>query len=200
LLSADVSGIYLSENIRFWDEYQIVQCQGCKSISFRKNHRDTEDVDFQEQKDGSVETELNDNEEIYPNRIAGRQKLNRAWLLPIEVMKIYNETHIAICSKLSILSIIGIRTLIEAICKEKKSCGTNLKEKVDNLVKMRFLTPEGADILHALRDLGNESAHEIKSQNENTISIALEVVENLLQSVYILPRIAKNIKDSDEYF
>ena len=60
------------------------------------------------------------------------------------------------------------------------------------------LTESGATILHGLRDLGNESAHEMKSQDEESIDLAMDVVENLLQSVFILPEASKRKKKMDE--
>jgi hypothetical protein len=45
-----------------------------------------------------------------------------------------------------------------------------------------------------MRDLGNEAAHNIRPHSDETLRIAMDVVENLLQSVYILPKIAQGLK------
>lgn len=198
LLSADISGRLLPEDYRYWDEYQIVQCQGCEAISFRKNSTNTEDVDHFELPDGSFDTELEDHVEVYPSRIAGRSKVKRHWLLPTQVGKIYAETHSALSNKLTILGGIGIRALIEAVCKEQKAAGSNLKERINDLVQKGVLTQAGADILHTLRALGNESAHEMRAQDEDSIDLAMDVVENMLQSVFILPEASKRKKQQDE--
>lgn len=194
LLSADLSSTYLPDNIDYWTQYQIVQCLGCKSISFRKNSGNTGDCDYIEDPDGSWNIIYSEDEEIYPSRIAGRGIINKSWLLPQSVLKIYMETHSALSNKLPILTSIGIRTLIEAICQEKNAHGNNLKEKINSLVKLGTLTQADSEILHTMRDLGNESAHNIKPQSDENLRIALDVVENLLQSVYILPKIARDLK------
>jgi hypothetical protein len=198
LSSADVSGKLLPENYLYWEEYQIVQCQGCDAISFRKNSKNSEDLDYFELADGSVDSTLVDHIEIYPSRIAGRSKVKRYWLLPAQVEKVYDETHSALSNKLMILGAIGIRVLVESVCKTKEAVGVNLKAQIDDLVQKGVLTQDGADILHTLRALGNESAHEMKSQDEDSIDLAMDVVENLLQSVFILAEAAKRKKQEDE--
>lgn len=195
VVSADVSGTFYPEGIKYWEQYQIIQCQGCKSISFRKDYQNTDDVDYFEKDDGTVDAELVHHEEIYPSRIAGRQKLKRSWLLPSGVSRIYDETHGALSNKLTILAGIGIRALIEAVCIEKNTAGANLKQKIDDLVHKGFLTQAGAEILHQLRALGNEAAHDIKPQSEDSLDLAMDVVENLLQGVYVLPEASRLMKD-----
>jgi hypothetical protein len=195
ILSIDVNGIYHPHDIQYWEQHQIVQCQGCKSISFRKNFGNSEEGDYiEDPEDGSYEEVYPDHEEIYPSRIAGRGIINKTWYLPPSVLEIYNETHSALSNKLPILAGIGIRTLIEAVCQEKKAAGNNLKERIDSLVGMGTLTQAGCEILHTMRDLGNEAAHNIRPHSDETLRIAMDVVENLLQSVYILPKISQGLK------
>jgi hypothetical protein len=123
--------------------------------------------------------------------MAGRRELHSFALSLSKVGKIYKETHAALCSELPILAGIGIRAIIEAVCKDKKIKGRNLEEKIDALVAKGLTTPAGAKILHSLRFLGNDAAHEVKAHSTEELASALSVAEHLLQSVYILPGIAK---------
>ncbi len=91
----------------------------------------------------------------------------------------------------SVLAGVGIRTLIEAVCKNKKTLGTDLFRQIDGLVSQGLLTAEGAKILHKIRSLGNAAAHEIKPHTPEQLGLALDVVEHLLQGVYVLPHHAK---------
>jgi hypothetical protein len=182
-------------DITEWDSYQIVQCLGCEAVSFRLSRKSTEDFDIT---DGNEWT-LCERYEVYPPRAAGRAKLRDTRLLPYPVADIYEETHKALCSELPILAAIGIRALVEAVCAEQEAEGDNLRQKIDGLVEQGVLTKAGADILHQVRFLGNEAAHEVRRHNLETLSTAFDVAENLLQSVYILPekaaRLAKGSKD-----
>ena len=143
----------------FWsDEYQIVQCKGCETISFRKTHMNSEDGHMIDS-NNFEETVYVD---IYPNPQKGRDFIEGNFLLPAPLKQIYTETIKAINSNQAILTGIGIRAIVETVCKDKEANGRELYEKIDDLVKQGVLTRDGADILHKLRTLGNEAAHEAK--------------------------------------
>lgn len=186
LVSVDISGKESSWDYYYHETYQVIECQGCKARSFRWNQTNSED--FVEDKQGKQI--YIDHEQLYPSRVAGRQKLHHRFYLPHNVAQIYDETHAALCSKQPILTGIGIRALLETVCKEKAALGGNLEGKIDSLVQMGVLTQEGAEILHSLRILGNVAAHEVKPHSEETLGIAMEVVEHLLKGAYILPGVA----------
>lgn len=172
-----------------WSElYQIVQCQGCEKISFREGFYDDENFEAETWSAGADFTVV-----VHPHRIAGRKSLPKAYLLPGIVSKIYEETQSALCSSQPVLAGIGIRALIECLCKEKNAAGSNLEKKIDNLVTIGVLTAVAADILHRLRILGNESAHEIKEHDETTLYTAMDIVETVLSNVYILPQVANSL-------
>jgi hypothetical protein len=108
------------------------------------------------------------------------------------VGRIYEETIKAMNNDQAVLTGIGIRALIETVCRDKAAAGANLLKKIDSLVKLGVLSPEGAAILHKVRTLGNQAAHEVKPHKPEQLALAMDVVENTLQSVYILPHHAKN--------
>ena len=60
---------------------------------------------------------------------------------------------------------------------------------------MGVLTKTDAAVLHEIRSMGNEAAHESKPHSDEQLSLAMEVVEHLLKSVYIIPfKLAKFAK------
>ena len=198
LQSVEVSGSWTQGDYQYSIEYQIVQCQGCESISFRQNSTNSEDYDHIELPDGTWDNMYYDHIEIYPGRMSGRSRVKGDTFLPHQIKLVYDETHAALSNKLSMLGPIGIRSLIESVCKEKNASGTNLKERIDDLVVKGILTKNSADSLHTLRAIGNESAHEMKPQDEESIALAMDIAENLLQSVFILPETARRKKKNDD--
>jgi hypothetical protein len=48
--------------------------------------------------------------------------------------------------------------------------------------------------LHAIRFLGNDAAHEIREPDERDLLIALDIVDHLLNSVFILERRARRLE------
>ncbi len=186
--SAEIS--WGNDDIQGIDIYEIIQCSGCNSISFRTASSNSDDVD-QDDNGNMIHPET---VEIYPNRLMGRAALEDIYSLPDKVRSIYQETHSALCTKLKILAGIGIRALIEAVCSEEKAKGRTLEKRIDDLVMKEVLTRRNADILHKTRLLGNEAAHEIKAPSDVELDVAFDIVENLLETVYIIPKKAERLK------
>lgn len=179
-----------NEDIQGVDRYEIIQCSGCDSISFQKVSSDSDD--FEQDDDGNlIRTEK---VEIYPNRLMGRVVLEDTYLLPERVCLIYKETYLALCTKLKILACVGVRALIEAVCLEKEAKGKKLQIRIDNLVTKGILTKINADILHKTRILGNAAAHDTKIASDSELNIAFDIIENLLKTVYIIPKKAEKLK------
>jgi len=181
-------------SIEYWEDYEIIQCQGCKLITFRKNSRNTENTGGFVDDEGNYITELLDNEELFPSRMLEIKKMKNVHIIPFEVRRVYEETYRAISDNLCILGAIGIRSLIEAICIEKNATGNNLQNKINNLTTMGILTAEASKILHSIRLLGNVAVHEVNPPSIDVLNTAFEIVELLIKNVYILPIIAKRIK------
>ncbi len=168
---------------KWQDEYQIVKCNGCESISFRKTHKNSIDcIVFDSE---FIEHIIH--EDIFPNPVVLHSALEDAHLLPSNIQMIYLETIKSINTGQSVLTGIGIRAIVETICKDKNAKGQNLCAKINDLVTQDVLTQEGANILHKLRTLGNKAAHEVKPHDNVRLSLALDVIDHLLQGVYILP-------------
>ena len=176
------------------DMFEIVECLGCDSVSFRLASINSEDAESYNEETGEINYKID--EELYPNRIAGRKEIENIHLLPPGTLKIYKEIHKAICSRLRILSGIGIRVLVESVCRESEANGSSLENKIDDLVNKGLLTKENSEALHATRLLGNRLAHEVIEPKDEALEIAMDIIENLLMSVYIIPNKAKRLKIS----
>lgn len=167
-------------------DHQIVQCQGCKSVSFRKASSNSEDW-VQTSYDGDGEYVID--EELYPPRLDGIKGIGQSvHHLPASVRRIYDETLKALATQSPVLAGIGVRALLETVCKEKSATGHDLLTKIDSLVASAVLTPASAAILHKIRTLGNSAAHEAKPHSDKQLALAFNIVEHLLKDVYILPR------------
>ena len=142
-----------------------VQCQGCKTVSFFHRSWCSEDIRWNEE---TEQEEPIPTDKLYPSRV-------------------YRQTHAAICNNLNILAGVGMRTIVEAVCTEKAAKGGDLKERIDDLVTLGFITNDGANILHSIRLMGNKAAHEAKANSQAELGIALDVIEHLLRGVYVLP-------------
>jgi hypothetical protein len=177
-------------DIRWWGEYFIIICCGCKTVSFCEESSNSEDMTYN--RFGEPEPEIK--QKVFPGRIAGRQMLEDYYRLPHGLARIYEQTHEAIGYKQTILTGIGLRAIVEAVCTEKSAVGKDLSLQINDLVAKGHITKDGANILHSIRHMGNASAHEIKAHTEEELVTALEVVEHLLQGVYLIPLKAAKIE------
>ncbi|WP_230674816.1 DUF4145 domain-containing protein [Vibrio cholerae] len=176
----------------WYDEYQIIQCQGCESIVFRSTHENSEEYDYGYTHDGQECVIPIQTIDVYPNPEEGRQPINDYFVIPQKLHAIYRETISSLNSNHAILTGIGIRAIVETICKDKNAQGNNLYLKINDLVTQGVLTQDGADILHKLRSIGNDSAHEVKPHDSVQLGLAIDVIDHLLQGVYILAYHAKS--------
>lgn len=158
-------------------ENRMLKCLGCGCVSF---HR----------KLTSSDPRLHEEVQIYPNP-EGREPINEYWHLPSQLKNIYLETLLALDNRQPILTGIGVRAVIEAVCEERSASGNTLEDKIDDLVFQKVLTPEGADFLHKLRIIGSKSAHEVEPHSSIELCLALDVIDHVLMDVYLLPRKAQ---------
>ena len=136
---------------------------------------------------------LNTTQKVYPNRIAGRPLLEDLSLIPHGIAEIYEETHLALSGQQPILTGIGLRAIVEAVCKTEGITG-KLVNAINALETKGILTKSGVEILHHIRVLGNDAAHEVKANGQQELLAAFEVVEHLLRSIYVIPAKAATIK------
>jgi hypothetical protein len=94
---------------------------------------------------------------------------------------------------MSVLAGIGIRTLVESVCKHKRIKGRDLKQRIDGLAAAGILGSAEAKILHRLRFLGNKAAHEIKEPTDVELSAGMDVADHLLMTAYLLAQKAQKL-------
>lgn len=172
--------------------YQVVECCGCRNRSFRKVVFDFESV-YQISDD---EWEVPQDITIYPGILKGHRSLPDINEAPDVVSKIYRQSLNAIKDGATILAGIGLRATIEAICNTEGISGRTLENRIDNLAKKGLVSQKDAERLHAIRFMGNDAAHEIQSNDQRSLIIALRIVEHLIVNLYILDQAANGVLDT----
>lgn len=161
------------------DIWIISKCRGCEKINFkhilrRSPNRETDQVfHFPKKPIRPVPT----------------------WIvkLPIGYIEILHEIYISINEGLLILSLTGIRTLLDIYIVSKIGDKGNFKQKLDRLVAEGVITSAKAAVLETTIDAGNASAHRGYKPDRETLFQILDIAENLLQSE-IVDRAATRIK------
>lgn len=172
------------------DTWQIIQCLGCLTIGSRHKFEDFDDVE--EDSDGKVTHATTIR--AYRRVLSNHRGLSASYYLPPVIKKVYEQTLRSLGEQANVLASIGLRACIEAVCNELKIAAASLEKRIDLLFKAGHVSNGDKKRLHAIRFLGNDAAHEIREPDPIEIRIALEIVEHLLNTVFILESRARRLQ------
>ncbi|MBE6392764.1 MAG: DUF4145 domain-containing protein [Lentisphaerae bacterium] len=185
-----------------WNSYHISECMGCHMVSFIKDIRFSEDEDTFHPDYGKK----NFKGIIYPileeGALTESQLSQLQFVLPDKVKAIYEETLTAIKNKLFIIAGIGLRAILDTVCRERKigQARQPLAARLQIMCDINLITEQEKTVLSTVKDLGNDSAHEGKSLNAYEVESVLLTVEYLLGKIYLLPAIQRDLERGKEKF
>lgn len=167
------------------EEFNIVECMGCNSISFLQTIRLSK-------RSKPMHFNYPDDENL------GQEHYNflsdkHVAVFPKAIRKLYDELIPAFEAGSTILLGIGLRALVEAICIDQSIPGSNLLKKIERLHHEGFISKSELPILDKLRIIGNDSAHKIRGLSMQKLELAVGIVNHVLTSIYILPVINKKL-------
>jgi hypothetical protein len=199
------------------DEYQwsanyyIVQCRGCDTLAFVREYSDEDHINYGEYD----KMEWYNDYYVYPEppvkendtpklKSIEPQILNEVpdfiYGLYNQVVQVFNLNYLILCA-------VGLRTIIEALCKDvgivdgliydeqgnprqdKKGNyirSSRLVGRINGLVEKGFIAHRQAKVLHQVRELGNYAVHEVEEPTRRTLKQGIEIIELLLINVYEL--------------
>lgn len=167
------------DGVEMYGEFRLWSCAGCDSCTLEDHY--TSDM-FSQLRDGAYVQEYDSI--YYPESRVGFRNKKQFQNLPPKLSKLYDEVISAHNDKLHILCSAGLRGLIEGICADKNISGRDLEKKIGGLTAV--LPANIVENLHGLRFIGNDAVHELESPNEFTLTVALDVVEDILNFLYAL--------------
>lgn len=172
------------EDYDFYSTYQVIQCRGCQTKGFRHYSADYE----QGYPVSETEWEFPETSETYPKFDSDHRPLDNMYEVPDVVRSIYFETRLAIKEDALTLASLGLRGTVEAICNDLKITGSNLASRITKLSSQGLISKKDAERLHAIRFLGNDAAHEIKKPKRTQITVAVKIIDHLINSIYLLEK------------
>jgi Domain of unknown function (DUF4145) len=181
----------LNKSQKTVEDNMVVQCKGCNQISFLLRRSGS----FLYYGDDKIKyhdwnyPEIDYDEGDY--RFLERDEKK---YLPKKMTRLYEEVEHAFENEDNILAGVGLRMLVESICLEQNITGANLKVKIEKIHHHGLISKNAIPILDTLREIGNISAHEIKSFSLSKLEYALDILNNVLKSIYVLPAIKKKLK------
>ena len=187
VIAEEKIGNHPEEDYHWGETHYFARCAGCDAFTYAIETWSEDDWNPQS---GEMESIW----KTYPRGATERQPIDNENELPTKVRLIYKEVIGSMNAQLPVLSGVGLRSLIESICRDQKITGGNLEKLIDGLATSGVLSKTQADILHTHRFLGNVAAHEITSAQPRELVAALEIAENILRTIYVLPKLSKQVK------
>jgi hypothetical protein len=168
--------------------HELVQCGGCHKVGYSA----VTSLFSNDQEESVLSSE-----ELYPPR-EDRTKKTRKWMdnlqrVPKRPRTIYMETLRAFNSGLHVLTGVGIRTIVETVCKHKRLSGVDLQRKIDALGSAELLGIAEVKLMHRLRFLGNRAVHEGNPPSKEDLEAGIDIAEHLLRAVYIVSTMGRGL-------
>lgn len=88
----------------------------------------------------------------------------------------------------------GARTLVDMAILDKVGDVGTFEQKLKALEHQGFVSRRNREILDAALDAGNASAHRGHKFKPEEVNQVMDIVENLLQAIYVLEPAARKIK------
>lgn len=173
------------------NEYYIMQCMGCDSISFLDQYGDEEMQDYTHE--GEVVFYTLDT--VYPPRIARQIP---SWFNELKeektLLNILTEVYTALQNNLSVLATQGTRTALDIVMTKKIGNTGGFAKRVDAFIAAGYLQKDLRQTLLDVLDAGSAAAHRGYQPDEQEISEIFDLVEGIIHAVYIMPKKAEKVK------
>ena len=170
------SGAIYSDNV-----YELLQCCGCECVTMRRT--------------ATCDT-LFDDEEIVRHFPPSTARRRPAWesQLPFPVQSLLLEVYNALHSGGLRLAVMGARTLVDTAIINKVGDAGTFEQKLEALRSGGFVSKQHCEVLAAALNAGNASAHRGHKFKSEEVNQVMDIVENLLQAIYVLGHAAEKIK------
>jgi uncharacterized protein YutE (UPF0331/DUF86 family) len=88
----------------------------------------------------------------------------------------------------------GARTLVDMAILDKVGDVGTFEQKLKALEDEGYVSKRNREVLDAALDAGNATAHRGHQFDSESVNQVMDIVENLLQAIYVLEPAAKKIK------
>ncbi len=174
--SAEVEG---HGPISWRDRYEMLECCGCETVCLRHSHWFSEDPDV------TV---------AYHPPPVSRPVPHWRYKLPFELGSVLDEVYAALHADSRRLALMGARTVLDIVLLDKVGDVGAFPQKLEELERQGLVARRSREFLAAALDAGNAAAHRGFQPKADELAHVMDIVENLLQAVYILEHSADALR------
>jgi hypothetical protein len=158
---------------------ELLECLGCEHVTLKRTEY------FSEYDEPSVA--------FFPPPI---YRPIPAWhgKVPWGLGRLLSEIYSAIQANSKSLSIMGARAVVEHVVNEKVGDKGTFDKNLDGLVGAGFLSQRNKESLSAAIDAGSAAIHRGFQPSDDDVNHVMDIVENMVQSVYISEQAGTSLK------
>ncbi|SRR6266568_6944483 len=168
--------------ISWFHTWNLLECCGCENVTLRRT------TEFSE---GFGEPDV----AYYPPPVS-RLLPDWRWKLPKEQLALLKEVYSALHADSRCLAAMGARTLIDMVILDKIGDVGTFEQKLDALESRGLVSTVNRDFLRAALDAGSAAAHRGHKSSATKVTHVMDIVENLLQTVYVLPSATEALRST----
>lgn len=162
--------------------YRMIQCRGCEAVSL------VEREDY-------PTYEGNSRACYYPPPLARRIPNWHFQLTAFdgEMRKLLEEVYSAMRADTRRLALMGVRAIVDMLLSDQVGPNGGFQERMNHLVSDGHISPKNRLVLGAVLEAGHAAAHRGYEPSEVDLGRVLDIVGNVLQSLYVLDEHAEEL-------
>jgi hypothetical protein len=175
--------------------FDMLECCGCREAVLRRVLH-CHDRDLHTRMGGAgvgEDGDIADDLRYFPPAMV-RDLPTWRFKLPLEMRKLLEEIYRSLDAESLRLPMMGARTLVDMMIVEKIGDVGGFKEKLKELEKEGFVSSRNREALYAALEVGNAAAHREHAATESEVQAVMDIVETMLQAIYVFPELAQNLK------
>ena len=173
------SGEDNDQGFRWSTTWDVLQCRGCEEVVLRRVFWFSENE--------------NEQENFFPPRVS-RWTPSWAAFLPSDIKRLLEEVYRALQADSSSIGMMGARSIIEATMISKVGDLGTFADNLKGMEEAGVLSRTNRQFLEVALDAGNATIHRGHRPDADQLNTVMDIVENLLQSVFVLEKPTKRLK------
>jgi hypothetical protein len=183
---------YVEHNWTEGADHYVVQCRGCEWISYQVSwwHSDLRDEDNQV---------LLDVKSYPPRTVRKKPHWHSDFLLEMafkddHFLHLLDEIYVALQNDSLRLAAMGIRALLESIMIEKCGDQGTFKANLNEFQKLGHISFTQRTAVEPVIEAGHAATHRSFKPEQSDALIALDITENIIESIYVAGQKAGKLK------
>ncbi|MGD0569216.1 MAG: DUF4145 domain-containing protein [Candidatus Sulfotelmatobacter sp.] len=176
--------------------FDMLECCGCKNVVLRRVlHCNDPEAHHRMGGAGRVidEDDVADDIRYFPPAVV-RDLPPWRFKLPIEMRELLEEIYRSLDAESLRLPMMGARTLVDMMILEKIGDIGGFEQKLKELQKEGFVSARNREAVFAALEVGSAAAHRGHKATGSEVQDVMEIVETMLQAIYVFPELAHNLK------